>query len=329
MNHIISQSANKSLIKLKKLLSNNIISKYGVYIFLFLLIVILSLMTDSFLSTRNIINVLRQISINAVLAFGMTFVIISGGIDLSVASTVALSGVLATSFAHPGDYPLFIPILIALAIGSLVGLVNGGIISRTGIPPFIVTLGLMQVARGFAFIYTKGTSVINLSESYKFIGQGSLFGVPFPIFILVIVFIICYFVLHKTKFGRHVYAVGGNSLAAKVSGVSITKIRTLVYMISGLLAGLVGLVLTSRTNSGNPNAAFTYELDAIAAVVIGGTSMTGGKGTMVGTLIGAMLIGIINNGLDLINVSSYTQQVVKGVIIIGALLIDRLNEKKL
>jgi len=210
----------------------------------------------------------------------------------------------------------------------MIGGLNGLIIANTGIPAFIVTLGMQQIVRGSAFIITKGTSVINLSDSYKFIGQGELFGIPVPIFILAFIFAISVVLLHKTKFGRYVYAVGGNNMAAKVSGISVKKVRIWVYIISGVFAAVVGIILSSRTNSANPNAATSYELDAIAATVIGGTSMSGGKGVMMGTIVGALIIGVLNNGLDLIQVSSYLQQVIKGIIIIAAVLLDRVNESK-
>ena len=304
------------------------LSKYTIYVVLFVMIAVLSIGTKSFLTTRNILNVLRQISMNAILAFGMTFVIISDGIDLSVGSTIALSGVLAATFAHPGEHSPLLPLVVALGVGILVGLVNGVIIAYTGIPAFIVTLGMCQITRGAAFLYTDGFSVIDLSSNFKFIGQGSLLGIPFPVFLLLFCGILAYVCLHRTKFGRHIYAVGGNENAARVSGINVQKVRILVYTVCGLCAGIVSLILTARTNSANPNAADGYELDAIAAAVIGGTSMSGGKGLILGTVTGALIIGIMNNGLDLFNISSYAQQVVKGVIIIGAVLLDRMNERK-
>jgi len=304
-----------------------ILSRYAIYMVLFVMVVVLSIGTSSFLTTRNILNVLRQISMNAILAFGMTYVIISDGIDLSVGSTIALAGVLAANFAHRAS-TLIVPIAVALGVGLLVGLINGVIIAYTGIPAFIVTLGMCQIARGAAFLYTDGFSVINLGSSFKFIGQGTLLGIPFPVYLLLFCGILTYLFLHRTKFGRHIYAVGGNENAARVSGINVQKTRILVYTICGLCAGIVSLILTARTNSANPNAADGYELDAIAAAVIGGTSMSGGKGLILGTITGALIIGIMNNGLDLFNISSYAQQVVKGAIIIGAVLIDRINEKK-
>ena len=246
-----------------------ILSRYAIYMVLFVMVVVLSIGTSSFLTTRNILNVLRQISMNAILAFGMTYVIISDGIDLSVGSTIALAGVLAANFAHPGEHALIVPIAVALGVGLLVGLINGVIIAYTGIPAFIVTLGMCQIARGAAFLYTDGFSVINLGSSFKFIGQGTLLGIPFPVYLLLFCGILTYLFLHRTKFGRHIYAVGGNENAARVSGINVQKTRILVYTICGLCAGIVSLILTARTNSANPNAADGYELDAIAAAVIG------------------------------------------------------------
>ncbi|MDR2184648.1 MAG: ABC transporter permease [Treponema sp.] len=303
-----------------------LVFKYGVYFVLVAMIIVLSLSIRSFLTPRNILNVLRQISMNTILACGMTFVIISNGIDLSVASTVSLAGVIACLFAHPGEYPFIISMVVVLLLGFVVGGINGVIISHTGVPAFIVTLGTQQVVRGIAFIITNGSSVINLSNEYRFIGQGVWLGIPFPIYILAIIFVISYIFLHKTKFGRYVYAVGGNDQAANVSGINVKRIRVLVYIIASIFAAIVGVILSSRTNSANPNAGMSYELDAIAAVVIGGTSMSGGKGVMLGTVIGALMIGILNNGLDLIQVSSYLQQVIKGIVIIGAVMLDRINE---
>jgi len=304
------------------------IGRYSIYLVLLGMVLILSVFTNTFFTMKNALNVFRQISMNAILAFGMTFVIISDGIDLSVASTIALCGVLAGSCAHPDQFPIIVPVLVSVCVGLIIGLLNGLTVAYTGIPPFIVTLGFQQMVRGFAFIYTGGTSVIKFNDSYKYIGQGFLLGIPFPIYLMALIGIIAYVLLQKTKHGRRLYAVGGNAQAARVSGINVRKIRASAYVISGFCAAIVALILTSRTNSSNPNVAEGNELDAIAAAVIGGTSMSGGKGTIIGTFVGALIIGILNNGLDLLNVSSYVQQVVKGAIIIIAVLIDRMNENK-
>ena len=314
-----------------KISENNlfsIFSKYGIYFALVILIITLSLLSNTFFTTANALNVLRQISINCVIALGMTFVIITGGIDLSVSSTIALCGIAAASFAHPGEYPLIIPILVAVIIGSTIGCLNGFIISKSGIAPFIVTLGMTSIVRGSAMLYTNGRPVINLSDQFKYIGQGLFGGVPIPIFILLFLVVCTAVILHKSKYGRYVFAVGGNEMAAKASGINVSGVKMGVYIITGTCAGIAGLILSSRTNSATPNAALGYELDAIAACVIGGSSLSGGRGIIIGTVVGALIIGVVNNGLDLLNVSSYLQQVIKGVIIITSVLIDKMSSSR-
>jgi inositol transport system permease protein len=279
------------------------------------------------LTVSNLTIVVNQVSINALLAFGVTFVIITGGIDLSLGSMVAVTGVVAALFAHPDAYPLIVPLVMALGAGLMIGGFNGLVITKSKVPPFIVTLGTMTIGRGLALILSKGKPVSNLSDTFNFIGGGQVFGIPFPIIILIVVFILCSLLLHKTIWGRYMYAVGGNEQAARASGLPVEKIKMMVYILSGVLAGLAGIVLTSRITTGQPNAGQGFELDAIAAAIIGGTSTSGGSGTMTGTLIGALLIGVISNGLDLLNVTSYYQQVVMGIIIIGAVVLDGLNRK--
>ncbi len=302
-------------------------TKYGIYIAFVLLCIVLSLTSPVFLKYENILNVLRQISINGIIAVGITFVIITGGIDLSVGSIVGLSAVIATSFAQANTYPLIVPITVGLLAGLICGVVNGLIISYGKVAPFIVTLGMLTIARGVTLVYTSGRPVINLSDTYGQIGGGYLWGIPIPVYILVLVAAIGLFILKFTKYGRHVYAIGGNELAAKVSGLNTSAIKIGVYSIAGVAAGISGVVLSSRVMTGSPVAGQGYELDAIAACVIGGTSLSGGIGSVAGTLIGALIIGVMNNGLDLLNVSSYFQQIIKGVIIIAAVLLDKQNTK--
>ena len=297
--------------------------KYGLLIAFAVLCVVLSVRSPAFLTVQNGINVLRQISINAILAIGVTYVILTGGIDLSLGSVLALTGVLAATFAHPDTYPLIVPLVIGILGGVFIGILNGIVITRFRVAPFIVTLGMMTIARGGALIASKGRPVSNLSDSFNFIGNGNLLGIPIPVLILAGVFGISYFVLRRTTFGRYVYAVGGNEEAARASGIGTQRIKIAVYAICSGLAGLAGIIQASRITTGQPNAGISYELDAIAAVVIGGTSLSGGVGTITGTLLGALLIGTLNNGLDLLNVSSYYQQVVKGLIIIAAVILDR------
>ncbi|WP_421826738.1 ABC transporter permease [Larkinella sp.] len=304
------------------------IGQYGIFIAFILICLVLSVVTPRFLTVSNLTIVVTQVSINALLAFGVTFVIITGGIDLSIGSIVAVTSVVAASFAHPDTYPVVVPILTGLAAGLLLGAFNGLVITKSKVPPFIVTLGTMTIGRGLALILSKGRPVSNLSDSFNFIGGGHLLGIPNPIIILVVFFIICSVVLKKTVLGRYMYAVGGNEQAAQASGIQLNKVKMVVYTLCGGLAALAGILLTSRITTGQPNAGVGFELDAIAAAIIGGTSTSGGTGTMTGTLIGALLIGVISNGLDLMNVTSYYQQVVMGVIIIGAVVLDSLNKPK-
>ena len=298
------------------------ISRYGTFLAFVFLIITITLLSPQFLRLPNIINILRQTSVNGIISVGMTFVIITGGIDLSVGSLLALTSVVACSFAHPGQFPLLLPLAIGLVVGLAGGLLNGFIITRKHIAPFIVTLGMMTIARGLALVYTNGRPVINLSDNFDNIGGGYLIGIPIPIIIFGLVAFFGGFILKYTRLGRYTYAIGGNEESARISGINTKKIIMIVYAITGLLSGLAGIVLSSRVMSGSPAIGEGYELDAIAAVVIGGTSLSGGIGSISGTVIGALIIGVMNNGLDLLNVSSYWQQIAKGIIIIIAVLLD-------
>ena len=303
------------------------IRQYGLVIVFGIICLIISLITPQFLTLSNWTIIITQVSINALLAFGVTFVIITGGIDLSLGSIVAVAGVTSAMLAHPDSYPVLIPISMGLLAGLLLGAFNGFIITKSKIAPFIVTLGTMTIGRGLALILSDGRPVSNLSDSFNYLGSGTILGIPILILIFILVFALCTIILNKTVLGRYIYAVGGNEQAARASGINIDRVKLSVYSISGLLAGLAGILLASRITTGQPNAGAGFELDAIAAVVIGGTSTTGGRGSMTGTLIGVLLIGVINNGLDLLNVTSYYQQVVMGIIIIGAVVLDSLNQK--
>jgi inositol transport system permease protein len=306
-------------------LAKNYLSKYGILIALLVICVILSIATPYFFTIQNLVIVLRQVSVNGILAIGVTFVIIAGGIDLSLGSVVALTGVVAAGFAHPGAYPLIVPLLTGLLTGALVGVINGLTITLGRVAPFIVTLGMMTMARGLALVWSDGRPVTNLSPAFNFIGGGDVLYIPVPILLFVLVIIVAYILLNYTTTGRYIYAVGGNEQAARASGIRVNAVKMFAYIMCSGLAALAGIVLASRITTGQPNAGVAYELDAIAAVVIGGTSLLGGRGTVTGTVIGVLIIGVINNGLDLLNVSSYYQQIIKGVIIIGAVLIDRKN----
>ncbi|NLM19302.1 MAG: ABC transporter permease [Clostridiaceae bacterium] len=313
----------KLLIERNQYKNKNVLQKYGLlFVFLFLCL-ILSLSTPNFLKLSNIINIFRSISIISILAFGATFVVLTGGIDLSLGSVVALTGVIAASLAHPNTYPLIVPIIAGIFVGVLIGLFIGVIVAYGRVPPFIATLGVMTAARGGALIIAKGRPILDLSSSFSFIGGGEIFGLPFPVIITLFVFLLVLFVLSKTKFGRYVYAIGGNEEASRAAGIKVNIITIMVYIICSGLAGLAGIIQTSRIAVGQPSIGQGYEMDAITAVVIGGVSLSGGRGSVVGTILGSLIIGVLNNGLDLLNVSSYWQSVVKGLIIIGAVLLDR------
>ena len=291
--------------------------------FFLILAVLVILSPNSFARPTNLINILKQASINGILATGMMFVIISGGIDLSVGSTVALAGVIAATYAHPGEYPLIVPIALSMLVGLAAGIANGLIVAFGSIPPFIVTLGSMTIIRGLALIASNGQPVFNVTKPFENIAGGFVLQyIPHLVIFFLSVTAISAFVLTRTVFGRRVYAVGGNEDTAKVSGINVHAIKIAVYSISGFLAGLSGLLLASRIVSGNPTAGQSYELDAIAAAVIGGVSMTGGAGKWYGTVIGALIIAVIGNGLDILNVSSHFQLIIKGTIIIVAVLLD-------
>ncbi|MCO4325660.1 ribose ABC transporter permease [Staphylococcus agnetis] len=291
---------------------------------LILLIIMISVLNPAFLDLSNLLNLLRQISINGLIAFGMTFVILTGGIDLSVGSILALSSACIALMITSGVDPI-IAIILGVLIGFILGVVNGLFVTKGNMAPFIATLATMTIFRGLTLVVTDGNPITNLGDNYLFqlFGKGYFFGVPVPAVTMTIVFIVLFILLHKSIFGRHTYAIGGNEIASKISGIKVNRVKILIYGISGLMSALAGAILTSRLNSAQPTAGTAYELDAIAAVVLGGTSLTGGKGRIVGTLIGVLIIGVLNNGLNLLGVSSFYQQVVKGVVILIAVLIDR------
>ncbi|MCP4450182.1 MAG: ribose ABC transporter permease, partial [Planctomycetes bacterium] len=263
------------------------LTRYSLVLALMALCAVLALKSPAFLTGTNILIVFRQISINAILAIGVTFVILTAGIDLSLGSVVALAGVLSATFAHPGSYPVFVPVLAGLMAGVLVGVVNGLVITRCHVAPFIATLGMMTMARGAALVLSQGRPVSNLSDPFNAIGGGDIVGIPVPILIMFGVFVASYLVLRRTTLGRYIYAVGGNEEAARASGIRVTRIKLAAYAVCGALAGLAGIIQPSRINTGQPNAGASYELDAIAAVVIGGTSLSGGPAGAGGTVLGA------------------------------------------
>ncbi|EZX22885.1 ribose ABC transporter permease [Mammaliicoccus sciuri] len=302
----------------------SLVEKIIPFIGLILLIVVISIMNSAFLDLSNLLNLLRQVSINGLIAFGMTFVILTGGIDLSVGSILALSSAFTAILITSGLDPI-VALIVGVLGGFLLGVFNGVLVTFGSMAPFIATLATMTIFRGLTLVVTDGNPITNLGDSYMFqlFGKGYFFGIPVPAVTMIIVFIILAIILQKTTFGRHTYAIGGNEVASKISGIKVNRVKILIYGISGLMSALAGAILTSRLNSAQPTAGTSYELDAIAAVVLGGTSLTGGKGRIVGTLIGVLIIGVLNNGLNLLGVSSFYQQVVKGIVILIAVLIDR------
>ncbi len=307
----------------------DIYRRYGIVAVLIVLCIVLSFANQYFLTLGNIADILRQTSINGILAVGMTYVVLTAGIDLSVGSTLALAGIISASLVTgPHPHGAAIGLAAGLLVGAAIGAINGLLVARLSIPPFVATLGMLSAARGLTYIYNDGMPVTDLPDGYLTIGTGAIAGIPVPIIVFALVVVLFWFVLRYTTYGRYVYAVGGNAKSAKTSGISTSKIIFSVYVIGGLLAGLAGIILAARTTSALPQAGVSYELDAIAAVVIGGTSLSGGTGSLGGTVVGALLIGVINNGLNLLGVSSYYQQVVKGVIIVGAVLLDASRKKQ-
>jgi inositol transport system permease protein len=308
------------------MLDRNLLHRFGILIVILLIGLGLSACTETFLSLSNLTNVARQVSINGILAVGVTFVLLTAGVDLSLGSVVALSGVACASFAHPGEHTVILPIAIGLLTGAACGLTNGMLVTRGGVAPFIVTLGMMTVARGLALIASGGRPVSNMSPELTNLA-GDFIGLPIPLLCFAGVALLAWLFLRHFRLGRYIYAIGGNEHAARAAGISVTNVKLFAYTLCGVLAGLAGVVLAARTTTGQPNAGVAYELDAIAAVVIGGTSLAGGVGTITGTILGVLLIGEINNGLDLLSVSSYYQAVIKGVIIVGAVWLDRRQSR--
>ncbi|WP_411751122.1 ABC transporter permease [Serratia sp. (in: enterobacteria)] len=291
-----------------------------------ILFLIMSGLNDSFLTVNNLTNVARQVSINAIIAVGMTCAILTGGIDLSVGPVMALSSSIAAGLML-GGIPIPLAMVAALAIGALFGLANGACIAYLRMPPIIVTLASMGIARGLALLYTGGYPISGLPDMFSFFGRGSVLGIQVPVLIMVGVYILAYLMLNHLPFGRYVYAIGGNEEAARLSGIRVPRYKVLVYVVSGTTAALAGLVLTSRLMSGQPNAGEGFELDAIAAVVLGGAAISGGRGAIIGTLVGAMMLGVLNNGLNLMSVSPYIQNVVKGGIILAAIYLSSSRRK--
>jgi len=306
----------------------NFFSRYGSLLVLAVMIIIMTVLSPNFMTIANLFNVSRQISVMAVVAAGMTFVILSGGIDLSVGSVVALSGIMLSWLIQKAGLPVVPAIIAGVAAAVLIGLMNGAFIAKLKIPFFIVTLATMVIARGLCFIITGGFPISQLGEGFQQIGRGYWGPIPIPVIVMVMVYLIAFLLLQGMRFGRHVYAIGGNETAAKLAGIRVDRTKILIYGVCGACAGIASLILTSRMNSGDPNMGTGLEMDAIASIVIGGTSISGGSGWIWGTFIGAYIIGILNNGLNMLNISAYYQMAMKGLIILLAVWLQQSMQKK-
>jgi ribose transport system permease protein len=300
--------------------------RVGILVVLLALVILMAIIAPNFARVDNLLNIARSISVNAILAAGLTFVILTGGIDLSVGSIVAVSGVVAVMVAIAG-VPAPIAVLAGMAAGAMCGLINGALTAYLALASFIVTLGTMTFLRGLAYTITAGQPIVSSDLNFRGLGNGYLAGVPVPVIIMLVVYVLAWFILERTRYGRHIYAVGGNSEAAKLAGVRIKRVITSVYVIAGACAGLAGVIFSARVISAQPTAGTGYELDAIAAVVLGGTSLAGGRGRIVGTLIGSIILGVLSTGLILMNVQFFTQLLIKGIVIILAVAIDSLKQR--
>ena len=302
-----------------------------------LMVIALAVLSDKFLTVDNGWNILRQISVNLCLSIGMTLVILSGGIDLSVGAILGLAGAVAAGLLKNGatlavvgvrlEFTVTGAIVAGLTVGAATGWFNGFAITRFKLPPFVATLGMLSIARGLTMLWTGGFPLTSLGSTFGFIGTGAIFGMPMPVWIMVALVAVFVVVTQRTRFGRHIYAVGGNERAARLTGLDVPRIKVAVYTLAGALAGVAGLIVTARLDSAQPNAGLGYELDSIAAVVIGGTSLSGGRGSIMGTVLGCLIIGVLNNGLFLLNVSPFWQQVIKGGVILLAVAIDKMNAR--
>jgi ribose transport system permease protein len=316
---------------------NKYFIRFQSLIALFILCLVISMLSDNFFTINNGWNVMRQIAVNVCISVGMTLVILTAGIDLSVGSVLALCGAITAGLLKYGielpsaslfiGFTLLGAVLAGVLTGTILGLFNGWTITKFKVPPFVATLAMLTIARGLTMLWTKGHPISNLGTDFAYFGTGWLLGIPVPVWIAAIVVLLAVFITQKTKLGRYIYAIGGNENAAKLSAINIKRVKITVYAIAGALAALGGLIITSRLDSAQPNAGASYELDAIAAVVIGGTSLSGGKGSIWGTVLGAVIIGVLNNGLVLLDVSPFWQQVVKGAVILLAVIIDRTSSK--
>lgn len=311
-----------------KNLTSNLFKKYGIALAFIVTCICIAIITPNFLTGRNILNVIRQISLNGIVAIGLTFIILQGDIDLSVGSMAALSGVIATGLCVNQNVPVLIAVFIALLVCAALGLIMGFVITKANVHSFVVTLGMLSVARGMTMIYTNGYPISGLSDAFREIGSGTIWIIPLPVIFFILLAAIAYFVLTKTPFGRYIYAIGGNEEASRLSGINVKVYRMSSFAISSMLAAFAGVILAARVSSGQPTAAEGWELDAIAAVIIGGTSMSGGRGGIMGTIIGVLFLGVLRNGLNLMQVSPFYQKIFIGLLIVFAVVLDSVKKDK-
>lgn len=309
-----------------KLKGNRIMERYSIFIILIAMFVLCSLLNPNFLSTANLTNIARQLSVSTILAYGEMLLVIAGLIDLSVGSVLALSGVLSIA-SYQATGSLLVAVIVAICVGVICNIINGILVNRFNTPAFIATLAMQTVARGCALLYTKGQNLLQLDD-YTIFGQGNVFGIPMPVIFMVVITIIVWYILNHTRFGRSLYAIGGNESAAVASGINVVKSKYVAYIINGILAGIAGILFMSRVNAGLPNGAVGYEMEGLTAAIVGGTSFSGGSGTTMGTLAGAFIIGCLNNIMNLTGVDSYIQQIVKGAIIALAVVWDIRSKNK-
>jgi ribose transport system permease protein len=312
---------------LRNITWQKVFGRYGIYIAFILVCVIISILNPVFLSVSNLLNVLRQVSLTGITAIGVTFVILAADIDLSIGSVAALGGVLAVGLYTNSKLNLALALGIALLASAAIGLIMGAIITKGRVHSFVVTLGMLSIARGLTLVYAKGAPISGLNDAFRFIGGGHLWGVPLPLIFFIVIALIAHLILTKTPYGIRIYAIGGNKEATRLSGINTDLVRIVSFGICSLLAGFAGIILAARVNSGEPVAAEGWELDAIAAAIIGGTSLYGGKGGISATIIGALFLGVIRNGLNILGVSSFYQQVFIGALIIIAVIIDSVRKE--
>lgn len=306
----------------------NLINKFGIYVILIIIFVFFAICTDSFLSPKNLFNIGRQVSMIGICAVGMTMVLLTGGIDISVGSIIALVGVVCAKLTVEGNIPFYLSAVLAILVGTLCGLIVGFMVMKFDVSPLIATLAMQTIARGLAFILTGGIPVYGLPDSARFVGQGYIAGVPTPLILMVVIFAVGFWLLEKTRFGRHVYAIGGNEEVSRLSGINVPLRKMQIYSLSGLFASIAGIIMLSRINSGQPAVSEGFEMDVITGAVLGGVSVAGGEGRILNVVAGVLVMGILSNGMVLLNLDEYWQWVVKGIVLFVAVAFDNVQKKQ-